>query len=205
MAFLTDERKIFVNVDKDTAKFAVSVNGDRVLHPGIEGKLVRVYEQKGKMKDETPFHKLVLDLEDNGETYAVAFGMTSSAARNIINSLLTVDELYGWLKLRSYQKDGYNKLYLEYNHNKTEWKFAPTEFPKAEAILLQSGKPAKDAHGEDLKDNSKVIEFWDKALKDLFTKFGSKSNANVNHATGEVEDDPINEQFADQVNEKQPF
>jgi hypothetical protein len=163
MGFLANERKIFVGIDKDSGQFAEKNNGTITLHGGIEGKLIKIYEQHSELKDGTKLHKLVVDLKDDKDTYAVQFGFDTQAARNIINSLLTVEQPNGWLLLRAYQKDNYNKLYLEYNKAKTNWRFTPDQFPKIEKVQLKSGK--------EVEDDTAVKEFWYNAFLELLSKF----------------------------------
>lgn len=148
MGYGMREEKSFFNIDKETGKFS-KYNKDKnsMLYDYIDGEFVSLNDKTTTLDDGTPVHKLILNLRDNKELIEIGFGFTSSPARTLINSLLTLDAPIGYLKLTAYKKKDskYTNLYIERNNQKVDWKFKPEDVPAIETEVLKSGKEVLDS------------------------------------------------------------
>lgn len=167
MGLYNREPKIFVSIDKDSGNFSTK-NGEKHLFTSISGRFTKIYETVSEYNGE-PIHKLVVDLVDGKDTYAVQLGFDSGAGRSLMNSLLTVERLGGTLDLSSYKKNGekFNKFYATYNGQKIEWKYQPADIPKKKIETLKSGKV--------VEDDTEVVEFWKNVFNTLVEKFKDTS------------------------------
>ena len=170
MGYGTREEKIYFSVDTDTGKLSKWNNDKTVtLYDYVEGDLIFMADKKIKLDDGNEMHKLVLNLRDGKEIIEVSFGFSSSAARTLLNCLITIEPpIFDNIRLSTYKKKDskYINLFVEQNNQKVNWKYESKDVPPIETETLKSGKEVTDSTNRD--------RFWQEHYESIRLKVNTK-------------------------------
>lgn len=141
----------------------------------VSGHLHKVEVREYKYKDEDK-QELRVWLKDTleGEMYCVSVGL-NSIGRNIINTLLGLEQPYGELEIRVYNKKDNDmpSVYMEHNGVKTGWKYGPDEIKK----YIVENKVTKKGVAKIERDYFKLDEFLLKELNEKVISHFNKTPA----------------------------
>lgn len=128
----------------------------------LQGVKIREHMYKGDSIKEL---QVMLKDTIEGEMYSVSVGI-NSLGRGLINTLLSLQEPYGNLEIRVYNKKdtGRAAIYIEHNGEKAGWKYSPEDQKQyiTENTVSKKGKMVIE------KDYFRLDEFF---LNELKTKF----------------------------------
>lgn len=134
----------------------------------LQAVKVREHEYKGdKIKELQVWLKDSLE----GEIYPISVGI-NSIGRGLMNTLLSLEEPYGNLEIRVYNKkdNGRAAIYIEHNGVKAGWKYSPDDTKRfiTENTVTRKGKTVIE------KDYFRLDEFL---LGELNKKFKTQPTA----------------------------
>lgn len=160
------------------------VRGDRYsTYSGkITGINVEEYEYKGKQ------FKLILIIEDEGETAKIDFPFTSMC-RSLINTLCSVETFEVPVELSLYatpnqdaKRKPYSNCVLRQNDEMIRWRFDPKQLPKGEKI----GTPS----GGEVTDYFKANAYYARLVREVVMKSLAMNTALVRKSETKPEEKP---------------
>lgn len=200
MAYGTKKQPLYFSVDKDSGKF-IKKDGETISEfDYVSGEIGSLTERKSTLKDGTIVHKLCIELLDGDEVLDVSFGWTTSSARTLVNSLLSIDPplFDGVLNLSSWKKKDakYINLSVMYNGARLEWKYRPEEIPGIERVELKNSKTGNITYSD---DTSARDEFWEARYREIIGLVSRKKSSPrpVLTAPFDVETGEVNEPLGD--------
>lgn len=175
----------------------------------MSGRLIGIehgsYEHEG--------NKIVtfsMDVEDpDSDKVMRVSGNMSFMTRSMLNNLASI-EGPGDIMIRIYNKDGYDKMYIEYNGERLDWKWDPREdpdlIPKVERVSIGNKEVLDDS-----KVNDWFVQMIERHLKPMFkdVKPSEKSAPAADWEEPTAEEKPADknattEEVVDEINSAAP-
>ena len=190
-------------VDKDKEKrkvsphFSVSkkgASGKYELQPDsvnrVSGNLFKIAIKEQEWNGDK-YNTISIYLKDGEEAYLLDLRF-NLAARSLFNSFAALED-YTNLSVTVYEnKSGYTALGLWQGEKMVKWKYKLDELPEPEAVTFK---------GKEMRDYSKVDEFFTNVLRELSGKLGgSQKTVTVSEHTSETSASP-----APETSEDTPF
>jgi hypothetical protein len=158
--------------DKE-GKIVVGKKDNQTTHDSFAGYLQGIQYQEKEIefqagKPTLVKSWLVIFSDNDGNEHVWSTRYTGLTFQSFINSISSLDEYSGLLRIGFYLKNDRTKIYTRYNGEKLSWKYSLDEMPAVEPVMVK-GKPYKDQNGNTVYDFDERME-WTKKLVDRVNK-----------------------------------
>lgn len=146
--------------------------GQETTHDYLEGTLVDITTRTKEFGREKVTSYLIEFHDEAGERLILSIGEKSGVARSVLNSLASVSDNFGKVRIVAYVKDGYSKVAVYNNGERLAWKYP--EMPPVEE---------RDVGGVTLKDDSKRLLFFRALANEIKAATGKQESEAVSEAS----------------------
>lgn len=168
MSIIFSKEMTFIKIDNDSSRLTTIIDGKPKKIDSISGELVKIGKHSVNFEDEF-VEKLDITLVEKDEMYQISVGFHTNLAHTLLNMLATIplDIESKKLKISSYKKNGYTKIFMLLNNQKVAWRYSPEELGQIE-------------------DKS---SFFEELFIELEKKFDSKKNEALKGSKNDLKED----------------